>query len=438
MDQRGATFARVIGSIVDIGAYEAFAFRPAITASTTNEDIQSASGLVITPNTADGGLTTHFKITNIQNGTLYQNDGTTVIAAGTFLTLTEGAAGLKFTPALNLNSGNTATFGFDAQATVDGTDTGLRTGIATAAVTVTAVNDAPTVVSPGLEDQTMTVGDTRSVALPAAFTDVDLDTLTFTVQNNSDSAKASAVINGTNVDLTALTSGVTNITIEANDGNLGTVADTFQVAVGTVNPTPSPIPPPPGPGGYVVSGQTGTFDVTLAVTNTTAFPINGFRLFVDISAYPSLRLYNASSALGVSPAYIDYPFPVAVGAAVNVKLMFYTSTRIFPNPFNPVLSVVSLPVSQLPGAVGPGVPATIRATSAGQILLEWASVPGSWYRVQYSDDMTNWYISTVPVQAASNRTQWVDTGAPFTHSPPVGARFYRVNEVPAPAPPPPP
>ena len=57
-------------------------------------------------------------------------------------------------------------------------------------------------------------------------------------------------------------------------------------------------------------------------TFSATVPISGFRLSVDYSAYlaafPSLRLYNASSAPGVSPAFVDYPFPVAVGATLRV------------------------------------------------------------------------------------------------------------------------
>ena len=50
---------------------------PSVTNATTNEDTQTTSGLVISRNAADGAEVTHFKITGITNGTLYQNDGTT-------------------------------------------------------------------------------------------------------------------------------------------------------------------------------------------------------------------------------------------------------------------------------------------------------------------------------------------------------------------------
>ncbi len=87
---------------------------PSVTDATTDEDTQTTSGLVISRNAADGAEVTHFKITGITNGTLYQNDGTTPITEGSFITFAEGNAGLKFTPTANFNgSGQLHGPGFD-------------------------------------------------------------------------------------------------------------------------------------------------------------------------------------------------------------------------------------------------------------------------------------------------------------------------------------
>ena len=74
------------------------AHTPSVTDATTNEDVQSSGGLMISRNNADGSEVTHFKITNIQHGKLYQHDGTTEITANSFITYTQGNDGLKFTP----------------------------------------------------------------------------------------------------------------------------------------------------------------------------------------------------------------------------------------------------------------------------------------------------------------------------------------------------
>src|SRR6266581_1439212 len=76
---------------------------PSVTNATTNEDIQTTSGLVISRNVVDSTEVTHFKITNITNGTLFKNNGTTPISNNSFITFAEGNAGLKFTPTANFS-----------------------------------------------------------------------------------------------------------------------------------------------------------------------------------------------------------------------------------------------------------------------------------------------------------------------------------------------
>ena len=67
-----------------------------MTNATTTLNNQTTSGLVISRNTGDGAEVTNFKITNIQNGTLFKNNGTTQINDETFITVAEGTW-LKFT-----------------------------------------------------------------------------------------------------------------------------------------------------------------------------------------------------------------------------------------------------------------------------------------------------------------------------------------------------
>jgi hypothetical protein len=87
------------------------------------------NGLVITPNAADADAVTHFKISNIKDGDLFQNDGETKINDGQFITVAEGAAGLKFKPA-----GDTGGK-FKIQASVSGTKDGLDGDPVTATIT---------------------------------------------------------------------------------------------------------------------------------------------------------------------------------------------------------------------------------------------------------------------------------------------------------------
>ncbi|RXT04580.1 Ig-like domain-containing protein [Ammoniphilus sp. CFH 90114] len=120
---------------------------PSVTKAVTNRDTLTSNGLVITRNAADGAEVTHFKITGITGGTVYKNDGTTPIANGDFITVSEGEAGLKFMPAANMY-GATG-FGFLVQAS-QGTDGTKLSSEVTALIeviqpqTVTSVQVSPT------------------------------------------------------------------------------------------------------------------------------------------------------------------------------------------------------------------------------------------------------------------------------------------------------
>ena len=114
-----------------------------MTNATTTDNTQTTSGLVITPNALDTAFVTNFQITDITGGTLYQNDGVTQITDGEFITVAQGAAGLKFTPALNsLTSGS-----FTVQESTTATTAGLGGPTATATITVNLALDPPNVTN---------------------------------------------------------------------------------------------------------------------------------------------------------------------------------------------------------------------------------------------------------------------------------------------------
>ena len=126
---------------------------PSVTDSTTNEDTLSTTGLVITPNPVDGIEVTHFQITNISNGTLYLNDGVTQINNGDFITIADGAMGLKFLP--NLNYFGTGSF--EIQASIGNAVTGLGGAIITAKITVNPIADTPSVTNAVTDEDVITM-----------------------------------------------------------------------------------------------------------------------------------------------------------------------------------------------------------------------------------------------------------------------------------------
>ena len=116
---------------------------PSVTGATTPENIQTQSGLVITLNAADLGAATNFQISDITGGTLYLNDGVTPIADNAFITVAQGAAGLKFTPALNSRAGS-----FAVQSSSNAATNGLGGPTTNATIMVTPTADIPSLLAP--------------------------------------------------------------------------------------------------------------------------------------------------------------------------------------------------------------------------------------------------------------------------------------------------
>ncbi|HEX4145358.1 MAG TPA: fibronectin type III domain-containing protein [Pirellulales bacterium] len=146
-DERG--LSRVVAGKMDVGAFQTQLQTPTVTNATTAAGTQTTSGLVITPAASDASVVTSFQITNITGGTLYQHNGTTPISDGDFISVAQGAAGLKFTP-----TGSTAGGSFTVQESTSASSLGLGGTTATATISVTA--HSPSVTGTATTENTQT------------------------------------------------------------------------------------------------------------------------------------------------------------------------------------------------------------------------------------------------------------------------------------------
>jgi len=140
---------------------------PSITGATTVVNTQTTSGLVVSRNAADGAEVTHVKIVSVSGGTLFQQDGTTAIAANAFITVAQAAAGLRFTPALN----SIATGHVTVRASTSNADAGLGSAAVTADIAVGQTASTTTVatsLSPSNPGQPVTFIATVTPAAAAA------------------------------------------------------------------------------------------------------------------------------------------------------------------------------------------------------------------------------------------------------------------------------
>jgi uncharacterized repeat protein (TIGR01451 family) len=174
--------------------------------------------------------------------------------------------------------------------------------------------------------------------------------------------------------------------------------------------------------------QTGLYQQTVQFNNLGGVTAAAVRVAVlDLSS--AVVLYNATGSSNGVP-YVEYDQPIVGGSNVVFLLEYYESSR---QPFvstNFAATVVAAVV--VPPPTGTYLQLdTDPFLSEGQLTIEFASVPGKTYVVQYSSDMVTWLTATPPIVARNTRTQWIDSGPPETVSPPgiPGQRYYRIVQT---------
>jgi uncharacterized repeat protein (TIGR01451 family) len=272
---------------------------PSISAATTNEDVQTSSGLVVTRNAVDGAEVTHFKITSITNGTLFKNNGTTAINNNDFITFAEANAGLKFTPAANLfNPGTTFSFAVAGATSAGGAGLGSAT---TASITVNPVADPP--------------------SISAATTDED-------VQTSSGLVVTRNAVDGAEVTHFKITS-ITNGTLFKNDGTTqinNNAFITFAEANAGLKFTPAANLFSPGTTfSFDVAGATSAGGAGLGSATTASITVNPVADTPSISVATTDEDVQTSSGLVVTRNAVD-------GAEVtHFKITAITNGTLFKN-----------------------------------------------------------------------------------------------------------
>jgi hypothetical protein len=180
---------------------------PSVTNSYIEPMLQSTDGLVITRNPADGSEVTHFKITQIDYGLLYQNDGVSQINSGHFITAAEGNAGLKFT------SNSTNNGSFVIQASVSADDNGLGGELVTATIYVNIDNQPPILDEIG--NQNVIIGNSLTFTATAHDPNIPPNNFFFKLVD----APEGAVIDPTTGEFTwtPTTTGVFTFTVEIEE-----------------------------------------------------------------------------------------------------------------------------------------------------------------------------------------------------------------------------
>jgi hypothetical protein len=179
----------------------------------------------------------------------------------------------------------------------------------------------------------------------------------------------------------------------------------------------------------ILNPQTGLLEQTVRVTNTDLVTLSAVRMLVN-GLPADVQVYNASGNVGGLP-YLQHNSPLAVGEEVVFLIEYYRLSRR--TDFTPVFVVQSTTPVTTSAPAGQIVSIDRGPTIlGGRVLIDFNTIPGRTYAVQYSSDLVTWKTADPIITAPTNRVQWYDDGPPKTESKPdsVPSRFYRIVQLP--------
>ena len=175
--------------------------------------------------------------------------------------------------------------------------------------------------------------------------------------------------------------------------------------------------------------QSGLFVQKLTVVNPSALKLGGIEVLVNGLGNDRLgrpiRLANASGSTNGVP--LVYYGPVFPGIRTELTLTYYVADR--QTQPTPSLELRVVPARQFLPAGGQTFAITNIRYEAGRVILDFETLAGQAYYVQYGDALTDiyWRTATPQIIGTGSRVQWIDDGPPVTISRPTSAvsRYYR-------------
>jgi uncharacterized repeat protein (TIGR01451 family) len=172
--------------------------------------------------------------------------------------------------------------------------------------------------------------------------------------------------------------------------------------------------------------QTGLMEQKVRIANIGTSAVASARLMVSgLTNW----LYNTVGTNNGHP-FVVYNGPLDLGQNVDLTLEYFVPTRLpisIPDTAYAAVEVAAANVVPLAGT--PFSVTLVTNVAPGAILIEFQSIPGRSYTIEYSDSLgfTNALSAQPPITAPADRVQWIDDGPPETISAPTtGSRFYRV------------
>ncbi len=176
----------------------------------------------------------------------------------------------------------------------------------------------------------------------------------------------------------------------------------------------------------VPRAETGWYEQVVRISNTTGSSIDAVRVAIGNLPSGVVVVDGLGKVNGVP--FIQYNQTLAAGQTVDLVIEYYvpTNSTIPVAPTFRVDVVAPLPPLNPVGSVLAGV--NVSRTLDNHYLLQFASLVGHYYEIQYSSDGVNWKAARPVLTGTGAQLAWVDNGPPKTESDSSGVatRYYRV------------
>lgn len=173
--------------------------------------------------------------------------------------------------------------------------------------------------------------------------------------------------------------------------------------------------------------QSGLFTNSVLVTNTGPNTIAAVRLYI-LNLPSDVQVYDVAGYTTNGTPYVQYNFPVAPAASVDMWIQYYRASRL---PFLMPTYVPQDLTNAVTLSVTNGRPVALNniVMLNGKILIGFYASPGRTYAVQYSTNMIAWQTASPFIVAPANYVQWYDEGPPATETL-SNTRYYRAFVMP--------
>ncbi|MGE4428682.1 MAG: MBG domain-containing protein, partial [Solirubrobacteraceae bacterium] len=171
------------------------------------------------------------------------------------------------------------------------------------------------------------------------------------------------------------------------------------------------------------------FTQALQIRNDEGADAIGVRLlFSNLMPGISVEIRTGTAADGRPMIEMETPF--AAGATLDLNVVYLCAGAYTVDLYPPTIELQFVLPEWRPPLPDGGVEILGLPLSGGRYVLEFESIVGLLYAIEYMNDFPagSWNEVPLRLRATANRTQWIDAGPPATQ-PPSGLRVYRVKEL---------